>query len=73
MPSFTTRANSSGFPGRSGNSITLVKLALTLSLIRAVIPLSNKLGATVTTLTPYLARSLVKGSVRLAIAPLLAE
>jgi hypothetical protein len=35
-----------------GNSITLVRLALTLSLIIAVILLSNKLGATVTTRIP---------------------
>lgn len=53
--------------------MTLVRLALTLSLIIAVILESNRLGATVTTLMPYLARSLVNGSVRDAIAPLEAE
>jgi hypothetical protein len=52
-----------------GNSITLVRLALTLSLIIAVILLSNRLGATVTTLIPYRARSRVIGSVKEAIAP----
>ena len=68
-PSLTTLANSSGFPGLRGNSITLVKLALTLSLIKAVMPLSKRLGAIVTTRIPYLARSRVKGSVREAKAP----
>lgn len=70
MPSRTILANSSGFPGRSGNSMTLVRLDLTLSLINTVIPLSNKLGAMVTTRTPYLARSLVNGNVKEARAPL---
>lgn len=70
IPSRTILANSSGFPGRSGNSITLVRLDLTLSFIKAVIPLSNKLGAIVTTRTPYLARSLVNGKVKEASAPL---
>lgn len=69
-PSLTILANSSGFPGRGGNSITLVRLDLTLSLIKAVIPLSNRLGATVTTRIPYLETSRVNGSVREAIAPL---
>ena len=68
-PSLTTLANSSGFPGLRGNSITLVKLALTLSLIIAVMPLSKRLGAIVTTRIPYLARSRVSGSVREANAP----
>ena len=68
-PSLTTLANSSGFPGLSGNSITLVKLALTLSLIKAVMPLSKRLGAIVITRIPYLARSRVNGSVREANAP----
>ena len=67
--SLTTLANSSGFPGLRGNSITLVKLALTLSLIKAVMPLSKRLGAIVTTRIPYLARSRVSGSVREANAP----
>lgn len=49
--------------------MTLVKLDLTLSLIDAVIPLSNRLGAIVTTRTPYLARSLVNGKVNEASAP----
>lgn len=68
-PSLTILANSSGFPALSGNSITLVRLPLTLSDIIAVIPLSNELGAIVTTLIPYFARSRVKGSVSEAIAP----
>lgn len=53
-----------------GNSITRVKLARTLSDITAVIRESNRLGAMVTTLIPYRARSLVIGSVRAATAPL---
>ena len=57
-PSFTTLANSSGLPGLNGNSIPFTKLALTFSLINAVIPLSNKLGAIVTTRIPYLAKSM---------------
>ncbi len=69
IPSLTILANSSGFPGLRGNSMTLVRLDLTLSLMRAVIPLSNRLGAMVTTLTPYLARSRVNGSVKDARAP----
>lgn len=69
MPSLTILANSSGFPGLSGNSMTRVKLALTLSLIRAVIPESKRLGAMVTTLIPYFARSLVNGRVSDANAP----
>lgn len=73
MPSLTILANSVGFPGRKGHSMTLVRLALTLSLIKAVIPLSNRLGAIVTTLTPYLDRSRVNGRVKDAIAPLDAE
>jgi len=73
IPSRTILANSSGFPGRSGNSITFVKLDLTLSPIRAVMPLSKRLGAIVTILMPYLDRSLVKGSVKEARAPLEAE
>ena len=52
-----------------GNSITLVRLARTLSDIIAVILESNKLGAIVTTLMPYLARSRVIGRVSDAIAP----
>ena len=52
-----------------GNSITLVKLALTLSDIIAVILESKRLGAMVTTLIPYRARSRVIGSVSEAIAP----
>ncbi len=72
-PSLTTLANSSGRPGLNGNSITRVRLLLTLSPISAVIPLSNKLGAIVTTRIPYLARSLVSGSVSEAIAPFEAE
>ena len=51
--SLTILENSSGLPGRRGNSMTLVRLFLTLSLISAVMPLSNKLGATVTTRIPY--------------------
>ena len=50
--------------------MTLVKLARTLSDIIAVIRESNKLGAMVTTLMPYLARSLVIGKVSDATAPL---
>lgn len=73
MPSFTILANSSGFPGLRGNSITFVKLALTLSLIKAVIPESKRLGAIVTTLIPYFARSLVSGRVSDANAPFDAE
>ena len=73
IPSFTSRANSSGFPGLAGNSTALIKLARTLSLIKAVMPLSKRLGAMVTTLTPYRARSRVNDNVRLAMAPLLAE
>lgn len=69
IPSLTILANSSAFPGLSGNSITLVKLDLALSPINAVIPESNRLGATVTTLTPYLERSRVRGSVSDANAP----
>ena len=69
IPSLTTLANSSGFPGLRGNSITLVKLALTFSLIKAVIPESKRLGAMVTTLIPYFARSLVNGRVNDANAP----
>lgn len=72
IASLTTLANSSGFPALAGNSTTFIRLARTLSLIRAVIPLSNRLGAIVTTRTPYRARSRVKGKVRLAMAPLLA-
>jgi hypothetical protein len=53
-----------------GNSITLVKLARTLSDIIAVILESKRLGAIVTTLIPYRARSLVIGRVREAMAPL---
>jgi hypothetical protein len=53
-----------------GNSITLVKLARTLSDIMAVILESKRLGAIVTTRIPYLARSLVIGRVREAMAPL---
>lgn len=49
--------------------MTLVKLALTLSLIKAVIPVSKRLGAIVTTLIPYFARSLVNGRVSDANAP----
>jgi len=56
-----------------GNSITLVKLARTLSLIIAVIRESKRLGATVTTLIPYRARSRVRGRVSDAMAPLDAE
>ena len=69
MPSLTILANSLGFPGLRGNSMTLVKLALTLSLIKAVIPVSKRLGAIVTTLIPYFARSLVNGRVSDANAP----
>lgn len=69
MPSLTILANSSGLPGLRGNSITLVKLALTLSLIKAVIPESKRLGAMVTTLIPCFARSLVNGRVSDANAP----
>lgn len=53
-----------------GNSITLVRLARTLSDIIAVILESKRLGAIVTTLIPYRARSRVIGSVSEAIAPL---
>lgn len=53
-----------------GNSITLVKLARTLSDIIEVILESKRLGAMVTTLIPWRARSLVIGKVREAIAPL---
>jgi len=56
-----------------GNSITLVKLARTFSLIIAVILESKILGATVTTLIPYRARSLVNGKVNERMAPLEAE
>lgn len=52
-----------------GNSITLVKLARTLSLIIAVIRESKRLGAIVTTLIPCLATSRVRGRVSDAIAP----
>ena len=69
MPSLTILANSSGFPGLRGNSMALVKVALTLSLINAVILDSKRLGAMVTVLIPYLARSLVKGRVSDANAP----
>lgn len=53
-----------------GNSITLFKLARTLSDITDVILESNRLGAIVTTLIPYRARSLVIGRVRAVMAPL---
>ena len=69
-PSFTIFANSWGLPGLKGNSMTLVKLDRTLSLITAVISESNRLGAIVTTRIPYLATSRVNGRVRDAIAPL---
>ena len=49
--------------------MALVKLALTFSLIAAVIPESKRLGAMVTTLIPYFARSLVNGRVNDANAP----
>lgn len=70
MPSLTILANSSGFPGRRGNSMTLVELALTLALIKAVMPESKRLGAIVTTLIPCFARSLVNGRVSDSNAPL---
>jgi hypothetical protein len=66
----TILANSSGFPGRTGNSITLSKLFRAFSGNRLVILLSNRLGAMVTTRTPYRARSRASGSVSDAIAPL---
>ena len=69
MPSLTILANSSGFPGLRGNSMALVKVVLTLSLINAVMLDSKRLGAMVTVLIPYLARSLVKGRVSDANAP----
>lgn len=50
--------------------MTLVKLARTLSDITEVILDSKRLGATVTTRIPYRARSLVRGRVRDAMAPL---
>lgn len=56
-----------------GNSITLVKLARTLSLIIAVILESKRLGAMVTTRMPCFATSRVKGRVKEAIAPFEAE
>ena len=68
-PSLTILANSSGLPGLSGNSMTFVRLDLTLSLIKTVIPLSNRLGAIVTTLIPYLETSRVSGRVKEASAP----
>lgn len=73
MLCLTNAANSSGFPARTGNSITLSKLFRAFSLSFAVIALSNRLGAIVTALIPYLARSRDKGSVRDAMAPLDAE
>jgi len=49
--------------------MTFVKLARTLSDIIAVILESKRLGAIVTTLIPYRARSRVIGKVREAMAP----
>ena len=70
MASLTNRANSSGFPARTGNSITRSKLFFAFSPSMLVILLSNKLGAIVTARMPYRARSRARGSVRDAIAPL---
>lgn len=53
--------------------MTLVKLALTLSLIIAVILESKRLGAIVTTLIPWRARSRVIGNVSAVMAPFDAE
>lgn len=52
-----------------GNSMTLFKLAFTLSLIMTVMLESKRLGAMVTTRIPFLARSRVRGRVRDTIAP----
>lgn len=56
-----------------GNSMTLIKLARTLSLIMAVIRESKRLGAMVMTRIPWRAMSRVKGRVSEAMAPLEAE
>ena len=69
MHSFANDANSSGLPALFGNSIAPSRLCLTLSLKTAVIALSKRLGAMVTTLMPWWARSRASGRVADAIAP----
>lgn len=63
MPSPTILTNSPGFPGLGGNSMTLVKLALILILVKASIPESKRLAAMVMNLAPCFARLLVNGKV----------
>ena len=66
-------ANCSGWPGRNENSITHVRLDLTVSAITAAILLSKRLRAMVKVLMLHINGSRVDGMVNDAIAPFGAE